>query len=759
MTDTVTTIESEDDLVGGTEARHETGADVTGITNLTIALTSTTLGGIRALGTQVINILSSASIDTHLAALALAGNSSSVRNQGSIKSQTATAILLSGTGGSVENQGSIEAATATAIALSGASTSTINNAAGKSIKGKKAIEISSTSPTAKLELINAGTIEATGATDAAVTGGLGADRITNTGTIKAAAAGGVALDLKDGDDLYDGRQAVAAVLGIIKLGAGSDIAYGSSFAETFSAGAGSNVINGGGGYDTIDYSEVAATDSNGRGITVNLATSTSQWTNYSSDTLLDIENVMGSAHHDSLTGSSDKNTLMGGAGDDTLDGGFNDDSLDGGTGNNTAKFSGSTVAKVNLTLTAAQATGYGNDTLTNIQNLEGGSGADEFIGDGANNRLTGNGGNDTLVGAAGNDTLVGGSGADNLQGGGDADLLQGETGDDSLEGGAGDDTLEGGTGRNTAVFSGNWSEYDIAANATGGFTVTDRLGRDGTDTLKDVRFAKFADQTIALTNGAPSNISPSISPTNFSESKPVGSQVTTLFSSDPDGDTLTYSLVTNAGGLFRLDGSKLILAGTLDYETATTHTITVKVSDGFGGEFTKDLTINVTNDMNETKPLVKRGTNASEQVVGEQGNDQLYGLSGNDQIFGQGGNDKLWGGKGKDTLIGGAGNDIFVFDVKPNVKSNLDYVYDFSVKDDTIHLSKKIFSKLAKKGTLSKGAFVTGDQFKDADDRILYHKKGGALFYDPDGTGDAKAIQFATIGKNLKITHKDFYVI
>ena len=54
---------------------------------------------------------------------------------------------------------------------------------------------------------------------------------------------------------------------------------------------------------------------------------------------------------------------------------------------------------------------------------------------------------------------------------------------------------------------------------------------------------------------------------------------------------------------------------------------------------------------------------------------------------------------------------------------------------------------------------MVGDKFKDAEDRILYHKNAGALFYDPDGTGDGKAVQFATIGKKLAISHKDFYVI
>jgi Ca2+-binding RTX toxin-like protein len=89
----------------------------------------------------------------------------------------------------------------------------------------------------------------------------------------------------------------------------------------------------------------------------------------------------------------------------------------------------------------------------------------------------------------------------------------------------------------------------------------------------------------------------------------------------------------------------------------------------------------------------------------------------------------------------------------------MDWIVDFNVKDDTIHLSKKAFTKLSKKGGLSKDAFVVGDRMRDEEDRILYHKKGGALFYDPDGTGSAKAIQFATISKKLAMTAKDFYVI
>jgi serralysin len=47
----------------------------------------------------------------------------------------------------------------------------------------------------------------------------------------------------------------------------------------------------------------------------------------------------------------------------------------------------------------------------------------------------------------------------------------------------------------------------------------------------------------------------------------------------------------------------------------------------------------------------------------------------------------------------------------------------------------------------------------DANDRIIYDKKKGVLYYDQDGTGSKAAIEIATIKKGLKITEKDFFII
>ncbi|WP_201834188.1 M10 family metallopeptidase C-terminal domain-containing protein [Microvirga zambiensis] len=570
-----------------------------------------------------------------------------------------------------------------------------------------------------LTLTNFGTITSA---SLAVLGNAGNDRIVNTGTLNttSTASDAVLLDLQDGNDFYDGLQG-SATRGVIKLGNGNDTAYGGAGAERFSGGAGNDFIDGGSGNDTVDYSEAAA------GVRVNLSSTNIQIIGENSgqgnDTLLDIENVIGGAHNDDLIGSTGSNTLVGGGGNDTLEGGAGSDSLDGGTGNNTARYTGSSSARVNLTISGSQNTnGYGSDTLVNIVNLEGGSGADRFIGNDADNKLIGNGGKDTL------------------------------------QGGKGNDTLEGGSGENTAVFSGVRANYDISPSINGSYLIEDLVGgRDGIDRVTDIRFLEFSDQTIALTNRAPTNIS--VSSTSISESTQVGESVINLYSTDPDGDDLTYSLVSNPGGFFGLDasGEEIVLVRALDYETATEHTLSVKVQDAYGGEFTRTLSITVRNTV-ETTPQVRSGTSRADQLTGESGNDRLSGLGGNDTLSGQIGNDTLIGGTGNDTLFGGAGKDVFVFDQRPSAKTNRDTIADFVPVDDVMHLSKKAFPKLSK-GTLSSKAFVVGDRFKDGDDRILYLKKSGALFYDPDGSGSANAIQFASIGKNLKITHKDFFVI
>ena len=128
------------------------------------------------------------------------------------------------------------------------------------------------------------------------------------------------------------------------------------------------------------------------------------------------------------------------------------------------------------------------DSDAKIENATGGTGDDVLIGNELDNILTGNGGDDMLSGSDGDDSVLGGAG------------------DDHLSGGQGDDTLNGGSGEDKAYFLDTCDNYEISKDTdTGIVTIThvDGTTADGTDTLVDVEFAIFADDTVDLTVDVP----------------------------------------------------------------------------------------------------------------------------------------------------------------------------------------------------------------------------------------------------------------
>ena len=83
----------------------------------------------------------------------------------------------------------------------------------------------------------------------------------------------------------------------------------------------------------------------------------------------------------------------------------------------------------------------------------------------------------------------------------------------------------------------------------------------------------------------PKNLAPIVKSQNYNASEDVAPN--TLFgnvvATDPEGETLTYSITTNSNNLFEVSTTgdlSLVTGASLDYETATTHDITVQVSDG-----------------------------------------------------------------------------------------------------------------------------------------------------------------------------------
>ena len=220
-----------------------------------------------------------------------------------------------------------------------------------------------------------------------------------------------------------------------------------TFTDTFTGSAGADWVSYAGSTDTT-------------GVSVDLRFNPAS-VNYGAtgDTLTGINNIIGSAHDDSLHGNSGDNILRGGAGYDSLRGGGGADTLDGGSGNEedlvAYQFSSKGI-RVNLALTTAQEDFDGThgftvnqggdavgDILFNIEQIQGSSHGDWLTGDGEDNILFGNAGSDRLEGGGGADTLDGGAGADIIDGGEGTDYLSGGEGNDNLYGGNGKDYLYG----------------------------------------------------------------------------------------------------------------------------------------------------------------------------------------------------------------------------------------------------------------------------------------------------------------------------
>jgi Ca2+-binding RTX toxin-like protein len=223
-----------------------------------------------------------------------------------------------------------------------------------------------------------------------------------------------------GDDTFTGD----ALANRLDGGFGDDTLTGGAGADVLIGGEGNDRLDGGLGVDTADYSGrqffgVAT------GIFVELsgATPTTVGANnfLEFDTLVNIENVIGSGTQDYLLGDGFANSLSGGGGNDNLQGYGAVDTLNGGAGVDTAFFDDKTSSVV-ITLNGATAVtatvgGVKDDSLVNIENLFGGAGNDTLSGDAKGNSLSGYSGNDTLAGGDGADVLSGDAGLDTLDGG------------------------------------------------------------------------------------------------------------------------------------------------------------------------------------------------------------------------------------------------------------------------------------------------------------------------------------------------------
>jgi Ca2+-binding RTX toxin-like protein len=478
---------------------------------------------------------------------------------------------------------------------------------------------------------------------------------------------------------------------------GNDIIWAYGGNDTISGLGGDDQIKGGGGADSINGglgSDTAVYIDSTSGVTVSLLTGSGAGGTAQGDTLTSIENLWGSNHNDMLIGNGSSNALTGANGNDTLKGGGGADNLDGGGGTDTVSYYYSTEGVVASIFFGWFSGGEAQgDTLTSIENL------------------TGSGYDDTLGGTNGANTLSGLNGDDYLKGFG---------GNDILNGGAGEDVMEGGTGNDTYY-------VDDAADE-----VVEAAGQ-GSDTVlasTDYALAEGVDvETLATTNA--NGTADLVLWGNSSGNSIIGNNGDNILKGGGGTDQLT-----GRGGndIYFVDGSEDDIVET-------------------GGQGIDEVWASANYVLNEGADVeLLRTTND----LGMD-NIRLTGNSSGNIVRGNAGNNRINGGDGNDELTGLGGEDIFLFGYGSTFDgaTNIDFVTDFEVINDTIWLDPTVFTGIDA-GALPGDAFVNGAAAQDAEDRIIYNGATGALYYDSDGLGGADAIQFAVLSPGLALSNANF---
>ncbi len=336
--------------------------------------------------------------------------------------------------------------------------------------------------------------------DDKLTGGLGFD------TLYYRANSAVVVNLATGKASGgDGNDTIAEFEAIVGSGF-NDTLTGDALANTLNGRTGNDALDGGAGIDTATYVQ------SGGGVAANLATGTATGAD-GSDTLANIENLVGSNSDDTLTGDAGVNVLSGGGGNDVFEGKGGQDTLDGGGGTDFTSYA-SAGASVSVNLATGVVVGPdGSDTLISIEGVFGSPFADTLTGSDVLNFLRGNGGDDILDGGADNDYAdyraatgpvqvdlatgrsAGADGVDTLI---NMESIRGSAFDDTLSGDAGPNVIRGGGGNDAIDGAGgdDWVELFNAGNGVFVDLIAGTAAGEGSDTLaniENIRGSQFDD--------------------------------------------------------------------------------------------------------------------------------------------------------------------------------------------------------------------------------------------------------------------------
>lgn len=363
-----------------------------------------------------------------------------------------------------------------------------------------------------------------------------------------------------------------------------------------------------------------------------------------------------------ILGGSQGDQIGGTAGADALRGNGGNDSLNGAGGTDGAIYAG---ASGDYTVVRTGANSY---TVTDVNLANGNEGVDtltdvEMIGFGAAAPVA----LDARANTAPTDIDVANLGvAENAAGAtigavSVTDLLYGAVADATTLS-VSDNRFEI-VGGQLKLKAGQSLDFEATPSITLDITATDSFGA--------TRVESFT-VTVADVNETPSDLT--LTGGTVDENAANGTIVGTAEAADPDaGASFTYQLLDNAGGRFGIDaatGQISVLNGLLlDFESASSHQITVRATDQGGLFIDETFTVNLNDDTAEggwvgtngadtrafgvpgdVTPWVADGRGGDDTITGSSGNDTIRGGSGADVIAGLGGADRIFGGADSDTV-------------------------------------------------------------------------------------------------------------
>jgi fimbrial isopeptide formation D2 family protein/uncharacterized repeat protein (TIGR01451 family) len=171
-----------------------------------------------------------------------------------------------------------------------------------------------------------------------------------------------------GNDTIAGNGAANVIEGlqgkdVIGGGGGNDTIYGGDGDDALNGGPGGDLLDGGAGIDTVSYG------SSPIGVRASLAAPAGNTGIAAGDSYVQVENLLGSAHNDTLVGDNGNNRLAGADGNDMLSGGGGLDELLGGLGAD--RLAGGAGADRFLFYSFAESSVAASDTILDFSWFEG----------------------------------------------------------------------------------------------------------------------------------------------------------------------------------------------------------------------------------------------------------------------------------------------------------------------------------------------------------------------------------------------------